>query len=76
MSERTITQAVVTAKASINPDQDVEELSLFGTNGSPLVVPAQQAAQADSVASTVPALVTDFNSLLAKLRAAGVIASS
>jgi len=30
-------------------------------------------AQADSVASTVAALVTDFNALLAKLRTAGII---
>lgn len=32
-------------------------------------------AQVDSVAATLPALVTDFNALLAKLRAAGVIKS-
>lgn len=36
----------------------------------------QQTAQADSVASDVAGLVTDFNALLAKLRAAGVLASS
>jgi hypothetical protein len=30
-------------------------------------------AQADSVASTIAALVIDFNALLAKLRAAGII---
>ena len=34
------------------------------------------AAQADSTAADVPALVADFNALLAKLRAAGVIAAS
>lgn len=32
------------------------------------------AAQADSVASTIAGLVADFNSLLVKLRAAGLIA--
>lgn len=36
----------------------------------------QQTAQADSVASDVAGLVTDFNALLVKLRAAGVIAAS
>ena len=36
----------------------------------------QQTAQADSVASDVAGLVTDFNALLAKLRAAGVLAAS
>lgn len=34
----------------------------------------QAAAQADSVAADAPALVTDFNALLAKLRTAGLIA--
>jgi hypothetical protein len=33
-----------------------------------------QAAQADSVAADTAAMVTDFNALLVKLRAAGVIA--
>lgn len=32
-------------------------------------------SQADSVASTIAALVIDFNNLLAKLRAAGIIKS-
>lgn len=32
-------------------------------------------AQADSVATTIEGLVTDFNALLAKLRAAGIIAN-
>jgi len=36
----------------------------------------QAAAQADSTAADVAALVADFNSLLAKLRAANLIASS
>ncbi|HCQ7755519.1 head fiber protein [Citrobacter sp. 50677481] len=35
----------------------------------------QSAAQADSVATDVAGVVTDFNALLAKLRAAGVLAS-
>lgn len=33
------------------------------------------AAQADSTATDVAGLVTDFNALLAKLRAAGIIAT-
>lgn len=35
----------------------------------------QAAAQADSVATDVAGLVTDFNALLAKLRATGVLVS-
>jgi len=34
-----------------------------------------QPVQADSVAATLPAMVTDFNALLAKLRAAGIIST-
>jgi hypothetical protein len=37
-------------------------------------IPVQSAAQVDSVAATVGALVTDFNALLAKFRTAGVMA--
>ena len=33
----------------------------------------QVAAQVDSVATTAPGIVTDFNALLAKLRASGVL---
>lgn len=36
----------------------------------------QAAAQADSVASDATGLVTDFNALLAKLRAAGILANA
>lgn len=36
----------------------------------------QADAQADSTASDVAGIVSDFNALLAKLRAAGIIASS
>lgn len=36
----------------------------------------QAAAQADSVATTAEGVVTDFNALLAKLRAAGLMAAS
>lgn len=34
-----------------------------------------QPAQADSVAATVGAVVTDLNALIAKLRAAGIIST-
>lgn len=34
-----------------------------------------QPPQVDSVAATLPAMVTDFNALLAKLRAAGIIST-
>lgn len=45
-------------------------VSVGSTRGTVLI----QATQAASVATTVPELVTDFNALLTKLKAAGVIA--
>ncbi len=43
------------------------KLTIAGTQLKPA------AAQADSVASTIAGLVVDFNALLAKLRAAGLM---
>jgi hypothetical protein len=44
------------------------------TDGSNLLtIPVQSAAQPDSTASNLTALVSDFNALLAKLRAANII---
>lgn len=44
--------------------------------GLPAAEVPQAATQADSVATDVTTLVSDFNSLLAKLKAAGLMASS
>jgi hypothetical protein len=49
-------------------------LSKLGSDVTPKLI-TQQAAIADSTATDVAGLVTDFNALLAALRAAGVIAS-
>ena len=43
--------------------------------GLPAAEVPQAANQADSVATEVAALVTDFNGLLAKLKAAGLMAA-
>jgi hypothetical protein len=40
---------------------------------APKLTATQVAAQVDSVATTAPDIVTDFNALLAKLRASGVL---
>ena len=62
-----------------------EPLALIGTlptgsvpdaTASVKGVVKQSVAQTDSVAATVADLVTDFNALLAKLRTAGLLASS
>ena len=68
------TEAVVTSKATRESTQEPMVLCLFKADGTPYPIPTKQAAQADSVAATVGAVVTDFNSLLAKLRLAGILA--
>ena len=51
-----------------------EPLVLVGTLPEGSIEPAE--AQADSTAAELEDLVDDFNDLLAKLRAAGILASS
>jgi hypothetical protein len=47
----------------------------YFSNGSTWeIIPAQAASQADSVAVVLATLVSDFNALLAKLRASGAMA--
>lgn len=45
-------------------------------NGEDFAATTQMPLQVDSVAADVPALVADFNALLAALKAAGLMASS
>lgn len=45
-------------------------------NGEDFAAITQMPFQADSVAADVPSLVADFNSLLAALQAAGLMAAS
>lgn len=66
---------VTQADAPVDGQEPVE-LSVFDADGSPLVIPVQAAAQADTTAVDLAALKVDFNALLAKLRTAGVIATS
>lgn len=50
-------------------------LTLYKADGTPFPIPTKQAAQADSNAgtATTATLAADLNSLLAKLRLAGII---
>jgi hypothetical protein len=69
-----ITKAIVTTgAANLDLHQTQEEIQLYAPNGAAAGVVVKQAAQADSTATDVPGLKTDFNALLAKLRSAGVI---
>ncbi len=73
-----IEQAIVATQAAIEPSQGVTQLAFFNEDGTPFdfgnpdLSPA--AAQADSTADVIGEIVTDFNALLAKLRAAGLLA--
>lgn len=52
------------------------EIRRASVTGLPAAEVPQAANQADSVAEDVSTLVSDFNGLLAKLKAAGLMASS
>lgn len=73
-----IEQATLVSQSTLRPNLGVAKLALFNQDGTPFTVPESQkaAAQADSTASDVAGVVSDFNSLLAKLRTAGIIAES
>jgi hypothetical protein len=72
-SQVSATKAVVSTGILTNNHTPLNVV-LYNEDGSRAGTVKTAAAQADSVAATVGALVTDFNALLAKLRTAGVIA--
>lgn len=73
MTGETVEQAMIVSQSSLKSSQAVTRIALFKSDGTPKALANPAAAQVDSVAATVGALVTDFNALLAKLRAAGVL---
>jgi hypothetical protein len=75
MSHQKYTRMIVTdGTGHIDPHQTTEIVQLYNPNGNGAAVVTKQAAQADSTATDVAGLKTDFNALLAKLRAANIIA--
>lgn len=73
-----VTKAVVVpvpaSSAALNGS--VLQLGLMNPDGSAASVITKQPAQADTTAADLAALKVDFNALLAKLRAAGILATS
>lgn len=69
-----VRQAVVVNAPTQIPNTEPMMLALFNPDGTPKVIANKAAAQVNSVAVDVPTLVADFNALLTKLRAAGVMA--
>lgn len=65
-------ESVIGGKLTFLPGAEVEGLEAL----LPSMQPPQLPAQADSAATTIAALKDDFNALLSKLRAAGLMASA
>ena len=65
-------ESVIGGKLTFLPGAEVEGLEAL----LPSMQPPQLPAQADSVATTIAALKDDFNALLTKLRAVGLMASA
>lgn len=74
MSNQTPLKAIVLSQGSTNNSVTPLRISLINEDGTPKTILAPAAAQANSVATTVEGVVTDFNALLTKLRAAGHLA--
>ena len=74
-----MTPVVVVSMTSMEANKVPMRLALFDETGAAVAIPeavTPAAAQADSTATTIAELKTDFNALLAKLRTAGLLASS
>src|SRR5690606_25241561 len=69
-------QVLLEASYVPSTDNSVPNKKYVDDQVSPKLTATQAEAQADSTANDIAGLVTDFNSLLAKLRTAGILASS
>lgn len=74
-----VKQLVVVEQTDITTNQHFQQVALFNADGTPLVInqtamePA--AAQSDFVGADLTALKVELNAFLAKLEAAGIVAS-
>lgn len=73
MPTRVVAQSGATAVVANMDDVDGEAYTLPAATTSALGGVKKAANQADSVATDVTGVVTDFNALLAKLKAAGMM---
>jgi hypothetical protein len=76
MSNQITKQAIVVSQTTPKLNQQSEMVAFFNSSGDPLTVSEVVAHQADTTAADLAAMKVDFNLLLAKLQAAGVMASS
>lgn len=82
MAKGSLLKAVLVEGGAVTSGSAPLQLALYKEDGTPLKLSEQLDAlsvqaepQADSEATTIKELVTDFNAHLANLRAAGLIAS-
>lgn len=73
MSGQATTAAVVVPGTTVAPNKLPLQVTLVNADGTAAGTVKKQAAQVDTVAVDLAALKVDFNALLAKLRAAGVL---
>lgn len=63
----------IVVTGNTNSNQTALNVVLYNPDGTAASTIKKQAAQADSTATDVAGLKTDFNALLAKLRSAGIL---
>jgi hypothetical protein len=73
VTRKTERAVVVASGTGIDVNQLGTQIALYNSDGTVASTVKKQAAQADSTATDVPGLKTDFNALLAKLRSAGIL---
>ncbi|MNI93571.1 Head fiber protein [compost metagenome] len=78
MDDKTYDAAAITSgtfAAARIPNLAQSQITNLTTDLAAKLTATKAAAQADSTATDVAGLVTDYNALLAKLRAAGIIST-
>lgn len=76
-SRATRSYVVVPAAADFGGDATaLEGITLYGSDGTLVPATTQMPHQADTTAADLTAMKADFNTLLAKLQTAGLMASS
>ena len=80
MSNVSVTDAFLVTRAARSETGTPLQLALFGQDGEPVTILStesnQMPVQAATVAVDLAALKVDFNALLTKLKAAGLMATS
>lgn len=76
MSHQTVLQGIVTPMDTVQKHHTTVQLVLFGTDGLPMAAVKPAAALANSTATDVAGIVASHNTLLARLRDAGVLKTS